>query len=155
MRTSGNGLRAAALALALLVAGCRSTPPEPNVPLSTGVEIQALIYSGRPNPSVLLNPVQMEELRTLALGLPENPDWKGGAVTPSILGYAGLIVVNGTKAGGLPDYAAVYEGDVELNFADRTMYLSDPGGVLEHWLVDRLREGKALDPEELRVVTGG
>jgi hypothetical protein len=147
--------RALALALALvLLAGCKSTPPEPNRPLSTGVEVQALIYSGVQNPSVQLAPDQIEELRTLALSLPENPGWKGGTVTPSILGYAGLLVINGTKAGGLPDFAALYQGDVELLFEDRTLYLRDENGVLESWLLDRLREGGALSPEELKIITG-
>jgi hypothetical protein len=153
MRTSSDLPRALALALVLL-AGCKSRPPEPGRALSTGVEVQALIYSGVPNPSVLLTPSQTEELRTLALTLPENPEWEGGTVTPSILGYAGLLVINGTKAGGLPNYAALYEGNVELLFEDRTLYLRDEGGVLEKWLLERLREGGALSPEEQKLVTG-
>jgi len=155
MRTSSDGGRALVLAfLVLTSAGCKSTAPEPNVPLSEGVEVRALIYSGRENPSAPLTSAQMEELRTLALGLPENPSWKGGTVTPSRLGYAGLIVVNGTKAGGLPDYAALYEGNVELNFSDRTLYLTDENGVLEAWLLQRLTEAKALTQEELRLIRG-
>ena len=141
--------------LPVVMGGCKSTPPEPNVRLSEGVEIRALIYSGRENPAVRLDAARTEELRTLALSLKEIPGYEGGSITPSILGYAGLVVINGTQAGGLPDFAAVYDGKAQLNFADRTLYLADPDGVLESWLLERLIQGKVLSEEELRVIRGG
>jgi len=144
-------LLALALLTPLVASGCASSPalPEP----STDVEVTVLVYSGRPNPSVVLNEARVVELAQKVAALPANPSFEAASVVPSILGYAGVVVSNGAGAPGLPRHLAVYHGDVELK-GEAKSFRVDSDGSLEEWLIQRLVEGEQLSDAVLRVIRG-
>jgi hypothetical protein len=138
---------ACALAGLLLLAACQTTPaPGPG---PEGVEVTLMIYSGRPNPKFDLDEAAITKLGQLLAATEANPDFKGATVTPSILGYQGVAVVNGAGASGLPDTLAVRGANVEVRDGDATRFKKDPGGALERYLLDLAVKKKAITQKDL------
>lgn len=146
MRTSIN---ACALATIVLF-GCASTPHPPPEP--EGVEVTILIYSGRPNPRFLLDEAAAKNLGRLLAGTQADDSYEGATVTPSILGYQGMIVVNGSKMPGLPDAMAVYHDKVEVHDGDATRFRTDAAGGIEQFLLDTAVKRKAISADERKRV---
>lgn len=132
-----------ALAVALALAACASGSAR--AAEGDGVQVTVLLYSGRPNPTFTLTAEQAERVtQLLAEALPD-PDFRGGSVLPSILGYNGLLV-----RGGAQDLA-VYGGRVEIQGREGKRIVSD-GGALESFLLEAAAQNKALDAEQLRFI---
>jgi hypothetical protein len=110
-----------------------------------GIQVTVLLYSGRPNPTFALTAEQAERVTQLVAAAQPDPDFRGGSVLPSILGYNGLLV-----RGGAQDLA-VYGGRVEIQGRDGKRVVSD-GGALESFLLEAATQNKALDAEQLRFI---
>lgn len=152
MRTSSSA-RAAAFAALASLAACATAPAL--APPSTELRAQVLIYSGRPNPALTIeDEARIGELRALLAELPRNPEFRGETVVPSILGYAGIVVMNGDPTRGLPATVAVHRGDVEMRDG-KCSFFRDPDGKLEAWLLARFTERELLGERELAMIRGG
>ena len=144
--TSSMSLVLTALIVALALAACASGsaraaegPPG---------QVTVLIYSGRPNPTFTLTAEQAERVRQLVAAAQPDPNFRGGSVLPSILGYNGLLVRGGIA--GLQDLA-VYGGRIEMQDREGKRFVSD-GGALESFLLEAAAQSKALDAEQLRFI---
>jgi hypothetical protein len=110
-----------------------------------GVQVTVLLYSGRPNPTFTLTSEQAERVTQLLAAAQPDPEFRGGSVLPSILGYNGLLV-----RGGAQDLA-VYGGRVEIQGREGKRIVSD-GGALESFLLEAASQNRALDAEQLRFI---
>lgn len=156
MKTSSERGRRRRLAAASVLALIVATFAAPSVAdsMTDGLEVRILVFSGRSNPSfVLTEQAQIAELRSLVGALEPNPAFKRDSVLPSILGYNGIVVINGAGIEGLPSHLAVYREDVEARL-DGTSFLRDPARTLEGWLIEKFVERKLLDPQTLDVIRG-
>jgi hypothetical protein len=154
-------LRLAALAIALLAASACAASGSANDPPAgaSGLTIQVLLYSGRPDPLFTITDAarmtQIQQLLAQAKPDPAAGDKK--TVLPSILGYKGMLILNPGALGGLPRTIAVYRGAVEVRDGGAPRFLTG-GGELESFLVGEAIRSKALDEraiEMLRSATGG
>jgi hypothetical protein len=136
-----------AVAALLICVGCASTPTAP--PATHGVEATLLIYSGRLNPKFELDDTAIAKLGQLLAATTPNPSFEGTTVTPSILGYSGIVVVNGAHASTLPDALAVHGTNVETRDGDAVQFRSDPGEGLQTFLLDLAIAQKAITRETL------
>ncbi|HEX5719943.1 MAG TPA: hypothetical protein VF179_27560 [Thermoanaerobaculia bacterium] len=141
--TSSMSLALTALAVALALAACASGSAR--AAEGDGVQVTVLLYSGRPNPTFTLTAEQAERVTQLLAAAQPDPDFRGGSVLPSILGYNGLLV-----RGGAQDLA-VYGGRVEIQGREGKRIVSD-GGALESFLLEAATQNKALDDEQLRFI---
>ncbi len=141
--TSSMSLALTALVVALALASCASGSAR--AAEGDGVQVTVLLYSGRPNPTFTLTAEQAERVTQLLAAAQPDPEFRGGSVLPSILGYNGLLV-----RGGAQDLA-VYGGRVEIQGRDGKRIVSD-GGALESFLLEVATENKALDAEQLRFI---
>jgi hypothetical protein len=132
-----------ALAVALALAACASGSAR--AAEGDGVQVTVLLYSGRPNPTFTLTAEQAERVTQLLAAAQPDPEFRGGSVLPSILGYNGLLV-----RGGAQDLA-VYGGRVEIQGRDGKRIVSD-GGALESFLLEAASQNRALDAEQLRFI---
>lgn len=111
-------------------------------------QVTVLLYSGRPNPTFTLTAEQAERVRQLVAAGQPDPEFRGGSVLPSILGYNGLLVRGGIA--GLPDLA-VSGGRIEIQDREGKRVVSD-GGALESFLLEAAAQNRALDAEQLRFI---
>jgi len=145
--------RALLVSALLLGAGCAatSTPKQGPQPAIQGLQVTVLVYSGRPNPSfVLEDSASLEHVRSALSSATEMRDFRGGTVLPSILGYNGVVVANPSRLAGLPASIAIHREKIEVHDG-KTRFLTD-GGALEAWLIDRAREKKLLGEREIAVI---
>jgi hypothetical protein len=122
---------AGAAAAVLLSIACSSTPAAPP-PAPQHVQAMLLVYSGRPKAATTANPA-----------------FPGATVTPSILGYQGVLVVNGARAAGLPEALAVHGEDVETHDGKAVSFHKDARRGLETFLLDQAIEHEAITREAL------
>lgn len=108
--------------------------------MSSAVEVELDVYSGRPNPSWTLGPTEAADflgrLAALPAAAPHEPQ------TP--LGYRGFVVRVAGPAGA--DELRVAGGRVERSRAGRVEWYGDPRRALERSLLD---SGRAHLPDEL------
>jgi len=161
MRRSTEALRriarvaaTAGTAAAMTMAFAMDAAAEPPAGTS-GLTIQVLIYSGRPDPLfVIRDPARIAKLKQLLdQAAPEAAVDPAKSILPSILGYKGFLVENPGLLGGLPRQIAVYKQRVQ----DGGRRVLTDGGALESFLVDEAVRSKALDAralELLRTVRG-
>jgi hypothetical protein len=142
--TSALSLALTALIVALALAACASGSARA-AEGDGGIKVTVLLYSGRPNPSFTLTAEQAERVRQLVAAGQPDPEFRGGSVLPSILGYNGLLVE------GLPEPLAVYGGRVEIQDREGKRVVSD-GGALESFLLEAAAQNKTLDAEQLRFI---
>lgn len=126
----GLGLAAAAAACGgMEPAMSDARQPEPATP--DRIEVEADLFSGRPNPSWSLSVAEMARWRRLVARLPPAAE---GAY-PSRLGYRGLrltLSFPGREAGT----AEVADGRLRLQDGEAApRVLADPGREVERWLV--------------------
>jgi len=146
-RLAGLPAIACAAAAVLLSLGCASPPV--GTPQPDEVQAMLLVHSGRPNPTFVLDETATAKLAQLLTATTANSSFKRGTVTPSILGYQGVIVINGAKAPGLPNSLSVYGEDVETTVNEATSFRKDPGRGLESFLLEQAIAHKAITREEL------
>jgi hypothetical protein len=137
-------IRLAVLALALSALGAVSGSANGSPAGASGLTVQVLLYSGRPDPVFAITDAariaQIQQLLAQAKPDPAAGDRK--TVLPSILGYKGVLVLNPAGLGGLPRTIAVYHGNVEVRDG-ATRFLTG-GGALEGFLIDEAIQSKAL-----------
>ncbi len=142
--------RIGASAILVLLASCASEPKPPStVPqVPSGIQVHVLLYSGRPDPSfVLEDEGDLAALRDALGAARENRGFQGATVLPSRLGYKGFLLLNPGAVVGLPEQIAVYRGDIEIA-GEPPRFLAD-GGLLEQWLVTQALESKAISEREV------
>lgn len=143
------------ISLGLLTHGCNGAASKPVPPegAQKGLKVTILIYSGRPNPSfVLEEQAKVEALAGLYGQAQENKDFKGSTVLPSILGYNGILAENLSKYAGLPASFAVYRENIEARDETGTKFLSADNRDLETRLLDQAKEAEAIGDRELQFI---
>lgn len=112
------------------------------------LKVTILLFSGRPDPTYLLEDKDLiEHLKTLIATAKINEKFEKTTVIPSILGYKGIFVDNPTQIAGLPAHFAVYKGNVEIKNEGKK-FLIDEGGVIENLLLQQAIE-KGVIPKEV------
>lgn len=133
------------LALSL---GCASNGRPPAGAGEKGVRVTYLIYSGRPNPTVLLDE---GEARRVIAPLLEATRLAGPSDAPHpLLGYNGILVEN-RSVPGLPPRLHVLADRLDVGDGVPSVR-SDPERTLERALVDLGVERGALHPEQRKLV---
>ncbi len=138
----------AVLACALLAGGGSGCSP-PTVLRGSDMQVEADVFSGRPNPRWTLDAAAAAELARRLAELPPAPP----AAPFEGLGYRGLVV---TGLEGECDEVRVHGGRVRAECGGETRTRADAGRALERWLL-ATGEG-SLEPatlELLRRETGG
>ncbi len=132
----------AVLACALLAGGGSGCSP-PNTARGSEMQVEADVFSGRPNPRWTLDAAASGELTERLAGLP--------AARPAEpfdgLGYRGLVVT------GLPGEChevRVHGGRVQAECGGETRAWTDAGRALERWLL-ATGEGR-LEPATLELL---
>jgi hypothetical protein len=108
----------------------------------TGIRVRVLLFSGRPDPTFVLEDRQViEKLKNSLTKAKKAVDFKQATVIPSILGYKGILIENPEMAAGLPRQLAVYKGTIEVTDGQKR-FLVDEQGALEKMLMDAsIRKG--------------
>ena len=118
-----------------------------------GLLVTFLIYSGRPNPSLVIeNSDQINEIKKIIDKAEVNRKFKNKTVLLSILGYNGIVVENRSKVSGLPPSLAVYGENIELNF-DQIQFRKDKEEALENYLLNRGLEKKIINRDLLKSIS--
>lgn len=103
-----------------------------------GVTAEMLLYSGREDPSLALEPEQVGEVTSRLVDLPASDVEPGGG-----LGYAGFVVSFGdTREPGQPEEVRVFDGVVAVKQSGETSFFQD-ANELETYLLQRFRETDA------------
>lgn len=132
----------AVLACALLAGGGSGCSPL-TTHRGSRMQVEADVFSGRPNPRWTLDASAAGELARRLAGLPAGPP----AESFDGLGYRGLVVT------GLPGECAevrVHEGRVRAECGGETRAWADAGRALERWLL-ATGEGR-LEPATLELL---
>lgn len=145
MKTSMTSMLCFAAAL-LALDSCSSSPTPPAQPTPEGVEVTLMIYSGRVNPSFILDQAAVTRVGELLRAAQPNPAFQGTSVIPSVLGYQGIMIVDLTGASGLPGTIALRNEDIEVQGVE-ARFLRDRGATLERFLLDQAVAQKAIGPE--------
>ncbi len=147
MRTSTDVRLALAAAALLAGGGCAGSAATTAAdPAAADAVVSVLIYSGRENPSFHLDQAGLARVAELLRAAAPNPLFQGASVTPSILGYQGLRIVNHGRLGGLPFLIVVRGEDVEVRDRDAT-FLTDRGATVEAFLLEQAIAQGAITPE--------
>lgn len=162
MKTSTNGkhtegpkpptrrLVAVLAAVAVIAIGCTAALAQPAKPAPGTARLTVLLYSGRPDPSVVLDAAAVAHLSELVQAAPAAEGFDGETVLPSILGYKGVLVETAGD-GALPRYVAVYGGTVELR-GDGARFVRDEGGAVESFLLETATQAGVLDEGARRMI---
>jgi hypothetical protein len=117
---------------------------------SDGVVVRILIFSGRPDPTYVIDDeAQIAGVRRAVAGAAANPDFRGETVLLSALGYKGILVRNLVGAEGLPQEILVKGSDVELRSGGAKAEFRRDEGQLEKLLLDIGREKRVVDDDLL------
>lgn len=137
------GSKIVAATLLLPIASC--TFPVPYTSTNTTVHVEVDLYSGRPNPGWDLLDADARRFIELLDALPAaSPDAGGGLTSAEGLGYRGLKVE--IESGDQLRRIRIAGGVVHVEEAEASRRRSDPGRVLEQWL---LRTGEQYLGAEL------
>jgi hypothetical protein len=142
---------AAAIGMALSVNAAAETPAG-----TSGLTIQVLIYSGRPDPLfVIRDPAQIAKLKQLLdQAAPDQAADAAKSILPSVLGYKGFLILNPGALGGLPREVAVFQQRVQTRDGGSRRVLSD-NGAIESFLAGEAERSKALDARALEILRTG
>lgn len=141
-RTRSGGI--AVLACALLAGGGFGCSP-PSATRGTQMQVEADVYSGRPNPRWTLDAAAAGEL---ARRMGELPAARPAAPAEG-LGYRGLVV---TGLEGECSEVRVHGGQVRAECGGETRAYADAGRGLERWLLGT-GEGR-LEPATMELLRG-
>lgn len=120
-----------------------------------GLRVTVLIYSGRQNPSYLLDDSNVvKQLNALLGKAKSNERFDGATVIPSMLGYSGIIVSNESRVPGLPAQIEVYKKDVGVRNEGKK-FLIDEGQAIETLLLDEAIKKGAIDKGILEFIKSG
>ncbi len=120
---------------------------------NAGLKVTFLIYSGRSNPSLVIeNLDQINKIRNIIDKTEVNKTFREKTVLLSILGYNGIVIENRSKIPGLPPFLAVYGENIELNY-DQIQFRKDKEEALENYLLNRGIENKVIDRDLLKSVS--
>jgi len=146
---------AAGLSVAISMTLSMNAEAEPPAGAS-GLTIQVLIYSGRPDPLfVIRDPAQIAKLKQLLdQAAPDRAADSAKSILPSILGYKGFLILNPGALGGLPHEIAVYQKRVQTRDGSSRRVLTDSGAI-ESYLAGEAERTKALDTRELEILRSG
>lgn len=99
------------------------------------MRVEADLFSGRPNPSFVLDAEQAATLATLLRGLHAG----GERREPPGLGYRGFVIRDTGDA--LPGCTSLraFHGIVQAECGGETRLLADPAQTVERWLLDVAR----------------
>ena len=119
-----------------------------------GLIITILLYSGRPNPTYVLESKEAMELKDLLANARVNDKFEKTSVIPSILGYNGIVADNKGNISGFPLGFAVYGGNIETMDKEKTgnqkQFLVDEDGKVEDFLLDQAMKknvmGESISP---------
>ncbi|HEY6004049.1 MAG TPA: hypothetical protein VIV57_14335 [Anaeromyxobacter sp.] len=143
---------ARALALGLL-AGCAGASASAPAAAAEArvVRVTLLLYSGRPNPTLDVEPAVAEaRIRPgFAATKAVESARPGETVVPSKLGYAGIVVENLANVPGLPRTFLVYRNRVEARDDGKVAIRAADDAALEDALVQLALERKAIDEKAL------
>jgi len=120
--------------------------------------VELLIYSGRPNPTLLItDPKIIQEVTGLVKTNPENSGFAKGTVTPAKLGYRGFAVENLSTVNSEIEAFSVYGSDIEVKEKSapterRKGFRKDKRGVLEQKLIRLLEEKGLVSPELMSAI---
>lgn len=117
----------------------REIESQPAVRAMNTIKVRVLIYSGRPDPEFVIPVSQIQAYMKKATRLKS----QGDSVIPARLGYKGILVENSAKAGGLPEYLAIYNGKIEAGNKEKT-YFIDENRNLENFLLKEAVKRKAI-----------
>jgi len=146
-------IRLAALAIVLALVACARSGSANDPPAgASGLTVQVLLYSGRPDPLfAITNPARIAQVQQLlAQAKPDPAAGDRKTVLPSILGYKVVLVLNPSGLGGLPKTIAVYHGNVEVHDGG-TRFLTG-GAALEGALIDEAIQRNVVDPRAVEIL---
>lgn len=130
------------VAIVLMIMATAAPSAEP----TDGLQVTILIFSGRPNPTfVLTDKAVLTQLKTLFKTIPVNDKFRAATITPSILGYNGILVEAQGKMSKLPNRFLVYKENIEIEGIQQKTFLIDSNHVVEDLLLNYALEQKILD----------
>jgi len=145
-----SGISILALALALVaVAGDTGSAQEGQ----KGLQVTVLLYSGRPNPSFIMNDKEsIDMIKDLVAKSTALKAFKKKTVLPSILGYNGVVVENldGTVE-QFPASLVIYKGSMEVMNKEKK-FLNDEGNKLESFLLSKAVDKKVIDESAFKKI---
>lgn len=147
-------IRFAILALVLaLAAAARSGAANDPPAGASGLTVQILLYSGRPDPLfTITDPARIAQIQQLfAQTKPDPTAGDRKTVLPSILGYKGVLILNPGGLGGLPRTIAVYHGNVEVRDGGGPRFLTG-GAALEGAMIDQAIQKNVIDPRAAEIL---
>lgn len=111
-----------------------------------GIAVRVLLFSGRPDPTYMLEDAQMvAQLKANIAEAKKLDAFDRESVIPATIGYKGILVSNPEMKAGLPARFAVFNGTIEL-MDGRKRFLEDKGGMIEKMLLDEaVRKGVIED----------
>jgi hypothetical protein len=110
-----------------------------------GITVRVLLYSGRPDPTYMLEDSQMiGKLKKLVSGAKRLERFDKKSVIPVNIGYKGILVLNPGGEAGLPVQFAVYKGAMEVK-DEKTLFFEDTGGEIEKMLFDEAVKRNLID----------
>lgn len=131
---------------------------ETPAPIKKGLKVTVMIFSGRANPTFYIpfsNKNDTRPILEFVDQLAGNSNFRGPSVTPSHLGYNGLMV---EKIGNMPsfpyDRLIIYKENVDINpgHAERKQIMLDSGRNLEDFLLHLAVEKGVLNTETARYI---
>jgi hypothetical protein len=137
-----------AIVLSALTLGCATNGRPPTKVEEKGVRITYLVYSGRPNPSVVLD--EDEARRVIPPLYEATRDAERSDAPHPILGYNGILIEN-LSVPSLPPRLHVSAGRVDVGDGVPSVR-SDPERKLERTLLDVGAEKGALHPEVRKMI---
>jgi hypothetical protein len=144
--------------LFIFIAGVTMEAQETNKPVK-GLKVTFLIYSGRPNPTLTITDEKLiDKIESFIKYTPKNENFKGETVSPSILGYKGILVENFSDS--MPDTESllVFHSNVELKSktllgSSATKEIIDDATVeLQEMLVQEAQAHGVIDQKEVDLI---
>jgi hypothetical protein len=119
----------------------------------TGLKVTVLLYSGRPNPTFVLDDKASIDKVTQLLGKSNAiAEYKRTTVVSSRLGFNGVVVENLNKSiAQFPASLAVNKGTMEVKDGEKK-FMTDEGRELENYLLSKAVEMKVIDENALRKI---
>jgi hypothetical protein len=115
-----------------------------------GLKVTILLFSGRPDPTYVIdNKDTIERIKTLIGSAKEHDKFEKPTVIPSILGYKGIIVDNQAKISGIPAFVAIYKGNIEVK-NETKKFLIDEGSTLENLFLNEAIKRRVIDEKIMK-----
>jgi len=124
-------------------------------PKIKGLTVTVLIFSGRQNPSYVLDDSNvLKQLKSLLDKAKINERFEQTTVIPSVLGYSGIIVSNESRIPGLPAQIEVYNRDVGVKNEGKK-FLIDEEQAIETLLLNEAIKKGTIDKGILEFIKSG